>query len=216
MLGSSSTIELEQALKRTVGFRYDRRDSGEVAVTLSCSHRCYPMQAVRTLQRSASHRRFARDSSEAGVEPIRPAALGRAPSEPRAQVANLGRRTSGYQPNRASPGARPIGEPARRGVREGASVCGRVSWLRDSAGMLRDWSSNPIGQCPSSGTGWTDLSGCNRERLCTIQWGTPTGPDARFRSGQLSRWPRARGLFGSHRIHASTHFVRTVTNAREQ
>lgn len=215
-LGSSSTIELEQALKRTVGFRYDRRDSGDVAVTLSCSHRCYPMQAVRTLQRSASHRRFARDSSEAGVEPIRSPALGRSPSEPRAHVANLGRRTSGYQPNRASPGARPIGEPARRGVREGTSVGGRVPWLRDSVGVFRDWSSNPIGRFPSSGTGWTDLSGCDSERLCAIQWGTPTWPDARFRSGQPRRWPRACRLFGSHRIHASTHFVKRVTNARVQ
>ena len=185
-------------------------------MTLSCSDHCYPMQAVRTLQRSASHRRFARDSSEAGLEPIRPAALGWSPSGLKAHLANLGRRTGGYQPNRASPGACPIGEPARRGVREGASVCGRVPWLRDAVGVFRDWSPNPIGQRPSSGTGWTDLSGCDSERLCAIQRGTQTWPDARLRSRQPRRWPRACRLFGSHRIHASTHFVKKVTNAREQ
>ena len=185
-------------------------------MTLSCSHRCYPMQAVWTLQRSASHRRFARDSSEAGVEPIRPAVLGRPWSEPRSHVANLGRRTSGYRPNRASPGACPIGEPARRGVREGASVCGRVPWLRDSVGVFRDWSSNLLGRCPSSAAVWTGLSGCDSERLCRVQRGNPTWPDARFRSNQHRRWLRACRLFASRRIHASPHFVRNVTNAREQ
>lgn len=185
-------------------------------MTLSCSHRCYPMQAVRTLRRSASHRRFARHPSEAGVEPILPAALGWSSSEPRAHVPNPGRRTSGCQRNRASLGVGPIGAPARRAVREGASVCGRGPWLRDSVGVFRDWSSNPIGQCPSSGTGWTDSSGCDSERLCTIQRGTPTWPDARFRSNQHRRWPRACRPVGCHRIHASTHFVRKVTNAREQ
>ncbi len=183
-------------------------------MTLSCSHRCYPMQAVRTLRRSASHRRFARHPSEAGVEPILPAALGWSSSEPRAHVPNPGRRTSGCQRNRASLGVGPIGAPARRAVRQGAWVCGlpvATRFGRCGSGLVFQ-----SGQCPSSATVWTGLSGCDRERLCRIQWGNPTRPDARFRSSQPRRWPRACRLFGSHRIHASTHFVRKVTNAREQ
>lgn len=110
------------------------------------------MQAIRTLRSSARQGSFARDASDAGVERSPSATLGWSALVAIPHGANLGRSTSGYQPNRAPLEARADGELARRVVREGAAGCGRAPWLPGSDGVFRDRPSGPKCRCPSSGT----------------------------------------------------------------